>query len=225
MNFVSFDAAYSLYPRATFEHHIAVSFASDSPSDLEAVAKYALRGWKLISHSYPFHRCLKRRLFMPNEDRSPRDVNTWRVALDVDKLSLDAGDRELDALLHWDPTVYNSWRIENILTNDGGEMRMSYHVIKPSIFKYAYTLCDFRVVRSMLRFLRDQGILEHAKVAALEDDTSKWAAWRWCVLWDSAFVECIWDAHMARRWDASLPRLMDVPHLRDFLIAEGLLIV
>jgi hypothetical protein len=45
MNVITFKAAYSLYPRATFEECTSLLMTNNNSSVTIAVAKYCLRGW------------------------------------------------------------------------------------------------------------------------------------------------------------------------------------
>ena len=55
MNFITHEAAYSLYPLATFEKRCALVFIDDLGSE-RALAKYAARGFKMLKTHVDFHR-------------------------------------------------------------------------------------------------------------------------------------------------------------------------
>jgi hypothetical protein len=81
MNFIAFDAAYSLYSCATFEKHLNLIFHDKSEAD-KCIAKYALRGWLAIANVWPQRHGLEK-LFLLNQDRSVTDSHCWVVPLDL----------------------------------------------------------------------------------------------------------------------------------------------
>ena len=48
MNVISYEMAYSLYPRATFEEDRGLILRTVGPSQLAGIAKYTERGWDMI---------------------------------------------------------------------------------------------------------------------------------------------------------------------------------
>ena len=56
MNFITHEAAYSLYPLATFEKRCALVFIDDRGSE-RALAKYAARGFKMLKANVDFRKC------------------------------------------------------------------------------------------------------------------------------------------------------------------------
>lgn len=90
INVISFEKAYSLYPKATFDDSRALIIHSDGPSQVPALKKYAERGWKIldgISESEQF------------DDRSEfsaivrwiGDRCTWVIDLDMKGIDIPPG--------------------------------------------------------------------------------------------------------------------------------------
>jgi|ERR1700722_3825004 len=82
MNFITYDAAYSLYPYATFEQRRALSLAKDCKRDEEAIAKYCLRGWTIVSNLSPPDTADMRQ-FHPHVARHLSDRFVWKLPLDT----------------------------------------------------------------------------------------------------------------------------------------------
>ena len=56
MNFITHEAAYSLYPLATFEKRCGLVFIDNRGSE-RALAKYAARGFKMLKIDVNFRKC------------------------------------------------------------------------------------------------------------------------------------------------------------------------
>jgi len=181
MNFIAFDAAYSIYPRATFEERRALSFTGLSSNDLRALGKYSLRGWTIFSDIWTNMGTINNvdKSFYINQKRWVKDKFSWVVPLDMTDIEPRPRVSSVSEPFHWDPVVQNSWLIlkRDTITS----MFISYHVLKPTIFRYGYLVADLALIHSMQAFLRIQGILEHSKINGL-NELEKRAAWSWCVL-------------------------------------------
>jgi hypothetical protein len=177
MNFIAFDAAYSLYPRATFEECRALSFASLDDRDIQALGKYARRGWSIIANIWP-HELDSPRFasFCITKERWVKDPLSWVVPLDMTGVEPRPPLLPMSERFDWDPAVHNSWSI--IKWTNGSKMFMAYHVLKPTIFRYAYLVSDLDLIVSMKTFLREQGSLEHGKSRFLTA-AQKAASWTW----------------------------------------------
>lgn len=75
MNILSFDTAYSLYPRYTFEDYASLVL-NHTTSAAPALQKYVQRGWDLVYE-------ISRPAFDSDlEFRTPMDKRTWNLPLD-----------------------------------------------------------------------------------------------------------------------------------------------
>ena len=48
MNVIAYDAAYSLFPKATFEDRVSLVSATRNDKEKAAIAKYRHRGWTIL---------------------------------------------------------------------------------------------------------------------------------------------------------------------------------
>ena len=182
LNFLSYDAAYSMYPRATFEERTSLCFSSLTERDIGCLSKYAVRGWRSLSNFYPHERSAER-IFHVNQHRFVGDSKCWVIPLDTTGLELRPALTPVSERFVWDPVQYNSW----VLTMQNGKMFLAYHVLKPTLFRYTYLFADMKIIEGMMDFLRQHGKFEH-RIHALVPDEDKAAAWSWCV--DSNHMNC-----------------------------------
>ena len=87
MNFITHEAAYSLYPRATFEDFAADPFSRGRGSDGKAWEKYSRRGWTMIQDSdtaFP-----STNSFSIGRRRFVSDRLSWKQPLSFENLGLD----------------------------------------------------------------------------------------------------------------------------------------
>ena len=173
MNFISFDAAYSLYPRATFGERRTLCFAGLTESDIRALAKYSLRGWATLTNLWA-HEFTNS--FHVDTNRWVTDSLSWVVPLDTTGLQLRPRLSPVSQPFFWDPVRYNSWMLTK--PTRASKMYIAYHMLKPTLFRYTYMFADIKVIRSMGDFLVEQGRLEHAKMADIPEDERE-DAWAW----------------------------------------------
>ena len=173
MNFISFDAAYSLYPRATFGERRTLCFANLTQSDIRALAKYSLRGWTTLTNVWA-HEITNS--FHVDTNRWVTDSLSWVVPLDIDGLELRPRLSPVSQPFFWDPVRYNSWVLTKPTTVS--KMFIAYHILKPTLFRYTYMFADIKVIHSMGDFFVEQGRLEHAKMADIPED-ERADAWAW----------------------------------------------
>jgi hypothetical protein len=176
MNFIAFDAAYSIYPRATFEERRALSFASLSERDVRALGKYALRGWSILSNIWPHEAQTSRASFYMDIPRRVRDGRSWVVPLNMKGVEPRPRPSPLSEPFPWDPVVHNSWTL--VKPHSTSKMFMSYCILKPTIFRYAYLISDVELIRGLIQFFKEQGGIEHWKSAEIPDN-QKAASWTW----------------------------------------------
>jgi hypothetical protein len=176
MNFISFNAAYSLYPRATFEERRSLSFSVLTESDIRCLAKYSVRGWLTLSDLWP-HDAAAQTTFYMDRERWVTDSFSWIVPLDTTGVEPRPCISPVSQPFSWDPIEYNSWVL--IKPEKKDTMYLSYHILRPTPFRYTYLFANRKVTESLAVFLRRQGRLEHKKTAMIPDD-KKESSWTWC---------------------------------------------
>jgi hypothetical protein len=175
MNFIAFDAAYSLYPRATFEERRALAFTSLGEHDLKALGKYQIRGWSIMCNDWPPELVKSRAYFYTQTIRAPRDSMSWVVPLGISGVEPRPRLSSSSEAFSWDPVIFNSW---SLIKSELGHSLMSYHIARPTLFRYAYLVVDLGQVHDMFDFFKAQGNLEHRIVESLPAD-QKAASWTW----------------------------------------------
>lgn len=110
MNCIAFDAAYSLYPQATFESRRSLCMASDVNRDAQ-FAKYARRGWQPTMFVSRRKKRAIRALFHPDDTRWVCDRHSWVLPLDTSDLQSRPRLSSTSEQFAWDPVVYNSWEL------------------------------------------------------------------------------------------------------------------
>ncbi|KAI0076914.1 hypothetical protein K474DRAFT_1622018 [Panus rudis PR-1116 ss-1] len=118
MNLISFEAAYSLYPRATLEERKSLICQSRSINREEAIDKYRQRGWELINGIEGFHDAKLFHVSLPNSrvpsaTRWVGDRHCWTMQLDTSGImlrSLQSTPRSKP--LSRDPALGNSWKVD-----------------------------------------------------------------------------------------------------------------
>ncbi|KAH7916548.1 hypothetical protein BJ138DRAFT_1139306 [Hygrophoropsis aurantiaca] len=151
MNIIAFDAAYSLYPRATFCERSALQMRE--PGDGEhalAMAKYSIRGWTLLSKVLPTNK-----LFKPYKMRSVGDSFTWTIPLDITGVQLRPALTPNSKIFTWDPVVHNSWKLKYGRT----KMYADYRPVVSTRFRYNYLATDEDLFKAMSAFLTAQVLL------------------------------------------------------------------
>lgn len=110
MNCIAFDAAYSIYPQATFEERVSLGMASRNDREAE-FAKYRSRGWQLIFIAPPQEKRTGGAPFHCGVTRWVRDRHMWIVPLDTSDLQPRPRLSPTSDYFAWDPMVYNSWKL------------------------------------------------------------------------------------------------------------------
>jgi hypothetical protein len=137
MNFIAFDAAYSLYPRATFKNRLNLALKDDDDAERRCLAKYAFRGWQTIANVWPNQPSLTDS-FYRDITRRVGDGRCWVVKLDTTGVARRPRLSLPSEQFIWDPSEYNSW----VLSQSSKPWRVdpTYHLVKTGVFRYAY-LC------------------------------------------------------------------------------------
>ena len=184
MNIITYNAAYSLYPYATFPRREALVVNEESQSE-EALAKYSARGWRILANPsplIPFLSMPDNPMYAPwwaiNGRRWVRDHHSWVIQLDTAGVTPPPPLSSSSPHPGWDPVAECGWK----LTNPRGELVVEHVPIKTTIFRWKYTAPDELYLRCIIPFFNSQGRLEHKKVPEGESRSSVREAWTWCVI-------------------------------------------
>ena len=151
MNFIAFDAAYSIYPRATFKESVNLALRHTFDRDQRGVAKYVDKGWTAVQMQ-SLDLDTARDLFFINVPRGVGDRMTWVMPLDTSHLSRRSRLSPRSQGFQWDPVLYNSWTLS--ASPNTTTVTPTYHVVKSAIYRYTY-LCEDRKVKRALQSYAD----------------------------------------------------------------------
>ncbi|CAL1699944.1 unnamed protein product [Somion occarium] len=112
MNVISFENAYSLYPKATFEARSSLVCATDGPKQEPAMEKYKERGWTMVKQTSVaelkdlFH-------FKRASCRYMGDKYCWTIPLDKDSITelVQPGIGKVSSMLTHDPVAASNWKL------------------------------------------------------------------------------------------------------------------
>ena len=161
MNCIAFDAAYSLYPQATFEERMSLCIASCNDRRAE-FKKYRNRGWKLILITPPQEKKSRGAPFHGDVIRWVHDRHSWVVPLDTSELQPRPRLSPTSEYFAWDPVIYNSWKLVEWLRP---EMMGSFHMSSGapigyrahgSVMRYEYLVIDSELCQTIASFLKHQ---------------------------------------------------------------------
>ncbi|KAG2342463.1 hypothetical protein BDR05DRAFT_346245 [Suillus weaverae] len=182
MNFIAFDAVYSLYPVGTFEKRDTLSVWRARPlHDLTVVTKYGERGFAWIS-TLPAGTSPQNSPFHPFTDRTVGDCYTWKLPLDTHGVVLRSQMNPSSSLFQCDPVIYNGWALERVQHGMG----TVYKTIKSSVFRYNYTTTNYKLNFKLWLFAIEQGFLSRM---LLENKLLEKESWPW------------FDAELASSWE------------------------
>ena len=174
MNIISSDAAYSLYPTATFENRSALGMPT-SRSTPAAIQKYVRRGWRI--YFIPTSSDLANPMeppFLLGQVRWVSDKHTWTIPLDQTGVKPRPPLSQSSAPLTMDPVLLNGWKLKLLkgIAVDGYECY--YYPLSTTVFRYNYAIPDEALCLTMRSWATQQGKHSHTQVPK-ED-------WVWCVL-------------------------------------------
>jgi hypothetical protein len=173
MNFISYDAAYSMYPAATFDARIATVNGEMTDKELKAIMKYQTRGWT-FSTNLRLHGAKAKRLFQFDKIRWVGDRHAWRLPLK----ELHFPERlftRYSIPMTVDPVILNSWQWLKGQDCIGLE---GYAASK--LLRYRYNFGDADLGREVISFLSKQGKFEfhkHKVMGVSEDDAPNSDDW------------------------------------------------
>lgn len=183
MNFIAFDAAYSLYPVGTFEKRETLPVWRARPlHDLTVVIKYGERGFAWVS-TLPSGTSPQNPPFYPFTDRTVGDRYTWKLPLDTRGVALRSQMNPSSSVFQCDPVIYNGWALERVQHGMG----TVYKTIRSSVFRYNYTTTNYKLNFKLWLFAIEQGFLSRI---LLENHLLEKETWPW------------FDAELASSWEA-----------------------
>lgn len=105
---ISWDRAYSLYPRATLEDHTGLYLRPDTHEDhkKEIIAKYEKRGWTFCMSRGDLE---KHDRAFTNAIRWIGDSESWIIKLDLDGVTPPPPVNDFSRPLTRDPCCFTSW--------------------------------------------------------------------------------------------------------------------
>jgi hypothetical protein len=106
------------------------------------------------------------------------DKNSWIIPLDLTGVVLRPPPSETSDPFTWDPVVQNSWKLGRVKSD---KLMMTYHVAKPTVFRYNYLVADKTFLQILLGFFRSQGALEGLKREHLSTEEKRASA-TWYVI-------------------------------------------
>lgn len=183
MNFLTWNAAYSLYPCATFEQRRALSLRSGADERVAAAfAKYAARGYRIVPTVYPHEEGTS--AFSVGATRWPGDPRCWVLRLDTTGVTAPGALSPASGPpLTFDPVEQNTWTIthkksasRNISRNS---VRVYYTPVITPVFRYAYVIADIGHLE-MINFFTDvQEKVERLKCPEGSHPAHIWEHWSW----------------------------------------------
>lgn len=174
MNFISSDAAYSLYPIATFENRATLAMLA-SRASVDAVQKYVKRGWRIYYMPIP-----KDRMFFLEQVRWVTDNLTWRLPLDQTGVKERPPLSTASLPLPCDPVLFNGWKFmlytrepDDICEEDICHYTCDYYPLRSTLFRYNYAIPDEDLQLAIRGWAIQQGEVCHRQLDK--------ADWIWCI--------------------------------------------
>lgn len=180
MNVITFNAAYSFYPVATFEKRSNFICLSDKhslrPRQASALRKYENRGWSEQRGAY---HVLLRKFGSPFFFESTRwvgDKKCWSIPLDtrdIVKLAKRLGDQEIDYHLKNDPFSLNGWTMRYDTTES--KLTMEYKKFYSNVVKHDYIIpneCHYKF-QMIERWFEKLRLLDGAIISSPNDEELK----------------------------------------------------
>jgi hypothetical protein len=171
MNIITFDAAYSFYPVATFEERMAIQIPGSNR--LDVIAKYVKRGWRVYAVFGPEHVTRSER-YLLNEKRWVGDRHCWSIPLDTTGVTPRPALSLSSERFSWDPSIQNGWIMECEGDSPATLVpKMRTHLVMTTIFRYNYSLPDQKLAKEIRSWSLSQGQLNHVQLTKQN--------WIWCV--------------------------------------------
>lgn len=196
LNLIAYNAAYSLYPYATFERRESLTIDANDYQGV-ALSKYSRRGWRVIASGSPLllqtdegQASLENHFYL-GQTRWTIDSKSWVIRLNTAGIRDPPPPSPSSVPITWHPAAECSWKL---IIAHGGNMttfRMSYNNTRTGVLQHGYTIADYDYLEMLIDFFVSQGKLEHSKVS--RDKSSLNDVWTW---WDSvlpAFRQAYWN--------------------------------
>ncbi|KAL5514377.1 hypothetical protein ACEPAG_2465 [Sanghuangporus baumii] len=138
MNLITYCAAYSLYPKATFEQGLMLPCDAREVHHESGLWKYRMRGWESANQDSvaPPLSDPKKHTFVLGK-RCVGDESTWIIPLRGVSSVLKYANNPL--LKSMDPMSFNTFSLARNVERDSIEMQFS--ILKPDYFLGRYTAC------------------------------------------------------------------------------------
>ena len=177
MNFITFNAAYSLYPKATFDHTLNLALRNDCYNDQRCLAKYAHRGWRTIGNFWPQDNTTAQ-LFALDQDRFVGDSICWTILLDLEGVQNRPRLSSTSDAFDWDPAERNSW---SLATTSAYPWRASttFSFAKSPVFRFTYLCANEPLRFALTSFGRKQGVLQWKRVKRRKLKLGSRTDWTW----------------------------------------------
>ena len=178
MNFISADAAYSLYPIATFENRTALGMPPSRISP-EAIQKYLKRGWRVYFMPTPNDEAHPSKPpFLLSQARWVSDKYTWMLPLDQTGVKARPPLSRTSDPLTFDPVRFNGWRLRLCRGHEQSGYECHFYPVSTTVFRYNYAIADEMLSLTIRDWANQQGRYSHTQIPK-ED-------WVWCVFGLSA---------------------------------------
>ncbi|KAI0646149.1 hypothetical protein C8Q79DRAFT_909306 [Trametes meyenii] len=178
MNVITYNAAYSLYPFATFELNISLVLNDREPNAPAALRKYSRRGWKSIASDSSLVHYLEPRAFSLDTLRWVCDGRSWTIPLPTDGFSEPLSGKQLSpkAIAHArDPISECGW----YLVSADERILVAFRIISTTILRWRYTAGDWEYAERLINFFMAQGRVEHLKVPEGKNWSDCMDVWTW----------------------------------------------
>lgn len=159
MNLMTWNAAFSLYPHATFEQRRALCVKPNLKARAKVAAvKYTDRGWRIVPNIFPHQD--QSSAFFVGETRRVGDARCWTIRLDTagvvppSVLSPASGPP-----LSFNPVEENTWRLRGAYGNERSPTNplVTLHTtVKFPVPRHAYLIADDHHVKAIREFCEPQ---------------------------------------------------------------------
>ncbi|EPQ60361.1 hypothetical protein GLOTRDRAFT_31372 [Gloeophyllum trabeum ATCC 11539] len=178
MNLITYNAAYALYPDATFEKRRAIVMGRmRAERDIQALQKYMRRGWKFQATvpdvPIPDY-------FRMTMDRSVLDSYTWSIPLSLEGVEPPRPLSLTSDPLTWDPVIFSSFRLQRQHKDD--LMYMWYELVSSTVLRFKYLTASEDFLEILRNFFIAQGVLMHMRVDDEQGPAHLIGSeyWAWC---------------------------------------------
>ncbi|KAG0706494.1 hypothetical protein DFH29DRAFT_1076935 [Suillus ampliporus] len=163
MNIITFDAAYSFYPVATFEERSALKIPG-SRHRPDVIEKYVKRGWRVYAVFRPgdiMRLCTSP--FFPNKTWWVGDRHCWSIPLDTSGVKPRPALSQSSEQFPWDPSIHNGWIMSYEDSRVAGQKEpvMNAHLVMSTIFRYNYIFPNETLALAIRAWSISQGKLNH----------------------------------------------------------------